>query len=55
MNTVANEERTESLTIEQDNIKYLLLIKVSKNSMLLTLSETDDVISPSYSRELTLD
>ena len=53
-NTQMNPEKIETLKIEQDNVKYLLLIKISGDNMELNLSETEDRISPTYSRKITL-
>jgi len=45
---------TESLKIEQDNKKYILLIKIQGDKMTLIVSEPDEIGSPNFIKKMTL-
>ena len=49
-----SQEKIQSLTIEQDNKKYILLIKILGESLTFTLTEPDAVGSLTYIRKMTL-
>ena len=48
------QEKTESLTIEQNSKKYLLLLKNSGESINIILSDPEQVGSGAYVRKMTL-
>ena len=46
MNAPTPQEITESLNIEQDNKKYILIIKIQGEEMSLVLSEPEVIGNP---------
>ena len=48
------EELTESLEINQENNKYLLLIKINKEVLIITITNLKEIKYFSYTRKLSL-
>ena len=54
MNAPIPQEITESLNIEQDNKKYILIIKIQGEEMSLVLSEPEVIGNPTFIKKMTL-
>ena len=52
--SISSQEKTESLNIEQDNNKYLLLITNTGESLTFIVSKQDEVGGIIYIRKMTL-
>ena len=52
--TPSSQEKTETLNIEQNNKKFLLLIKIQGENMSLIVSIPEEIGNPVYIKKLTL-
>ena len=51
---ISTPEKTESINIENDNKKFLLIIKSSNESITFIASEPEDIGSSKYLRKMSL-